>query len=161
MVNTSLLLLVKNNLQDLAAILLGAETLANDLDWVDQVGEDSVVNSSEGSGTWSLLGLGSAGAVASLWAWENAAGSEDEDVAVRELLLELTGETEECISMNRMVRIIFESMTYRCCTRWKPWRDGTGTKMTIAFLPWPTSIYNFDQSQHAISNISASAPLHD
>ena len=31
--------------------------------------------------------------------------------------------------------------TYRCWTRWKPCREGTGTKMTIAFLPWPTSIY--------------------
>lgn len=48
-VNTSLLLLVEDNLQDLAAILLGAETLANNLDWVDQVGEDSVVNGGESS----------------------------------------------------------------------------------------------------------------
>ena len=45
---------------------------------------------------------------------------------------------------------------YRCCTLWKPWRDGTGTKMTIAFLPWPTSIYN-DQSQRAISFVTRSA----
>ena len=28
---------------------------------------------------------------------------------------------------------------YRCWTLWKPGRRGTGTKMTIAFLPWPTS----------------------
>ena len=28
---------------------------------------------------------------------------------------------------------------YRCWTLWKPERRGTGTKMTIAFLPWPTS----------------------
>jgi len=34
------------------------------------------------------------------------------------------------------------SETYRCWTRWKPCREGTGTKMTIAFLPWPTSIYS-------------------
>ena len=45
---------------------------------------------------------------------------------------------------------------YRCWTRWKPWRDGTGTKMTIAFLPWPTSIYS-DQSQRAISFVTRSA----
>ena len=48
-VNTSLLLLVKDNLQDLATILLGAETLANNLDWVNQIGEDSVVNSGKSS----------------------------------------------------------------------------------------------------------------
>lgn len=28
---------------------------------------------------------------------------------------------------------------YRCWTLWKPGRRGTGTKTTIAFLPWPTS----------------------
>ena len=49
-----------------------------------------------------------------------------------------------------------EVYAYRCCTLWKPWRDGTGTKMTIAFLPWPTSIYN-DQSQRAISFVTRSA----
>jgi len=48
-INTSLLLLVKDNLQDLATILLGAETLANNLDWVNQVGEDSIVNSGKSS----------------------------------------------------------------------------------------------------------------
>lgn len=31
---------------------------------------------------------------------------------------------------------------YRCWTLWKPGSKGTGTKMTIAFLPWPTSIYD-------------------
>lgn len=31
-------------------------------------------------------------------------------------------------------------MTYRCCDLCQPWSRGTGTKMTIAFLPWPTSI---------------------
>jgi hypothetical protein len=34
-VNTSALFLVKNNLQDLGAILLGAGALADDLDWED------------------------------------------------------------------------------------------------------------------------------
>jgi hypothetical protein len=45
-VNTSLFLLVKNNFQGLASILLGAETLANNLDWVDEVAEDGVVDGS-------------------------------------------------------------------------------------------------------------------
>ena len=94
MVNSVLLLLVKNNLQCLATIFLGAETLANNLNWVDEVGEDGVVNGGECSGTRSLLGEGCSGTVGSLWPWENSAGREDEDVTVGELLLELTGETE-------------------------------------------------------------------
>lgn len=30
--------------------------------------------------------------------------------------------------------------TYRCWERCQPWRSGTGTKITIALRPWPTSI---------------------
>ena len=67
-VNTSLLLLIEDDLQDLGAILLGAETLADNLNWVDEIAEDGVVNGSECSGTWSLLGLRGSGTVASLWA---------------------------------------------------------------------------------------------
>lgn len=92
MINTSLLLLIEDNLQDLATVLLGAETLANDLDWVNQIGQDSIVDGSECSGTWSLLCLRGSGSVATLWAGKDTAGSEDENVTVGELLLELTGE---------------------------------------------------------------------
>jgi hypothetical protein len=92
-VNTATLLLVQDDLHDLAAVLLGAETLANNLDGEDQVGEDGVVNRGEGSAAGTLLGLGCAGAVGALGAGEDAAGGEDQDMAVRELLLELTGET--------------------------------------------------------------------
>jgi hypothetical protein len=92
-VNTSLLLLIKNDLQDLAAIFLGAETLADDLDGVDEVGEDGVVDRSECSGTRALLGERCSGTVRALGARENAAGGEDQDMAVGELLFELTGET--------------------------------------------------------------------
>jgi len=49
MVNTSLLLLVQNNLQDLASIFLGAETLANNLDGEDEVVKDSIVNGGQSS----------------------------------------------------------------------------------------------------------------
>jgi hypothetical protein len=92
-INTSLLLLVKNDLQGLASILLGAETLANNLDWVDEIAENSVVDGSECSGTRSLLGEGCSGAVGSLWARKDTTRCEDEDVTVRKLLLELAGET--------------------------------------------------------------------
>jgi hypothetical protein len=76
-VNASFLLLIEDNLQDLAAILLGAETLADNLNGVDKICEDGVVNGSQCPGTGSLLCEGSSGAVRSLWAGENAAGSED------------------------------------------------------------------------------------
>ncbi len=93
-INTSLLLLIKNNFQNLGAIFLGTETLANDLDGEDEVSQDSIVDSGQCSGTGSLLGERSAGAVGTLWAGENAARGEEEDVTVGELLLELTGEAE-------------------------------------------------------------------
>jgi hypothetical protein len=97
-VNTTALLLVKDDLEDLGAVLLGAETLADNLDGVDEVGEDGVVDSGKSPGLGALLGLRSARAVGALGAGQNAAGSNDQDVAVRELLLELTGETADNVS---------------------------------------------------------------
>ena len=87
------LLLVKNDLQDLGTILLGTETLANDLNWIDEVGQDGIVDGGECSGTRTLLGLGCSGTVGSLWAGEDTARCKEDDVAVGELLLKLTGET--------------------------------------------------------------------
>ena len=92
-VNTTLLLLIENNLQDLAAIFLGAETLADDLDGEDEVSENGVVDGGECSGTGALLRERCARAVGALGAGKNAARGEDQDVAVGELLLELTGES--------------------------------------------------------------------
>ena len=92
-VDGTALLLVKDDLEGLGAVLLGAETLANDLDGEDEVGEDGVVDGSEGARTGTLLLEGVAGAGGALGAGKDAARSEDQDVAVRELLLELTGET--------------------------------------------------------------------
>jgi hypothetical protein len=54
--------------------------------------QDAVVNGGESAGNWSLLLLGCAAAVGALWAGENTAGCDDEDVTVGELLLELAGE---------------------------------------------------------------------
>lgn len=93
-VDGAALLLVKDNLEGLGAVLLDTETLANDLDGVDEVGEDGVVDGSEGARTGTLLLKGVAGAAGALGAGEDTARSDDQDVAVRELLLELTGETE-------------------------------------------------------------------
>lgn len=98
MINTTLLLLIEDDLEDLAAIFLGAETLADDLDGVHEVAEDGVVDGGECSGTGTLLGLRGSRAVGALGAGENTARGEEEDVAVGELLLELTGETVQSIS---------------------------------------------------------------
>lgn len=100
MVNTTLLLLVQNNLQGLAAVLLGADALADDLDGVDQVGQDGVVDGGQSAGTGALLGLGGAGVDGALGAGQNAALSNEQDVAVRELLLQLAGQTVACVSLD-------------------------------------------------------------
>jgi len=65
-INTSLLLLIQDNLQDLAAIFLGAETLADNFDGENEIGKDGVVDGCECPGTGSLLGLRSSGTVGSL-----------------------------------------------------------------------------------------------
>ena len=92
-VDAATLLLVEHNLELLAAVLLGAETLADNLNGVDEIGEDRVVDRGEGSRARALLGLVGARPVGALGARENAARGNEEDVAVGELLLELTGET--------------------------------------------------------------------
>ena len=51
----------------------------------------------EGPGDGTLLGLGGAAAVAALGAGQDAALSNEEDVAVGELLLELTGQAEDVL----------------------------------------------------------------
>lgn len=92
-VNTTSLLLVQHNLQDLAAVLLGSQSLADDLDWVDDISQDSIVDSSQSSGSWSLLRLAGSRSVRSLGSWENSSRGEEDDVSVRELLLEFPGES--------------------------------------------------------------------
>jgi hypothetical protein len=92
-VNTTALLLVEDDLEGLAAVLLGAGALADDLDGVDEVVEDGVVDGREGAGTGALLLLVGAGVDGALGAGEDAALSDEEDVAVGELLLEFTGQT--------------------------------------------------------------------
>lgn len=91
-VNTDTLLLVKHDLEELAAVLLGADALADNLNGEAKIGEDGIVNSSQGAGTRALLLLGVARAGRSLGAGQDASGSEEQDMAVRELLLELAGQ---------------------------------------------------------------------
>lgn len=102
-IDTTALLLIEQNLEDLGAVLLGAHTLANNLDRVDEISEDGVVDCGERAGTRTLLGLRGAAAVGALGTRQDAAGSNDDDVAVGELLLELTSEAEKYISAGEVV----------------------------------------------------------
>lgn len=56
-VNTTSFLLVQDNLQDLASILLGSQSLSNNLDGVDNISQDGIVDGGQSSGSWSLLCL--------------------------------------------------------------------------------------------------------
>jgi hypothetical protein len=91
-VHTTSLLLIQNDLQNLAAILLSPDTLAYDLDWVNDIGQDSIVDSSQCSRSWSLLCLVGSAAVRTLWAGKDAARGDDDDLAVGELLLKFASE---------------------------------------------------------------------
>lgn len=94
-VHTTPLLLVEHDLEYLAAVLASANALADDLNRVNEVGEDSIVNGRQRAGARALLGLRGAAAVAALGARQDAARCDDEDVAVGELLLQLAGEAVE------------------------------------------------------------------
>jgi hypothetical protein len=134
-VNTSTLLGIKENLDNLVAVLLRTYTLADDLGGVDKITKDSVMDGGESPTARTLL----LDARAATRKREDATLSNEDDVAVGELLLELTGESVRSISFR--FEGPKEQGIYLCCTLWKPDKRGTGTKITIAFLPWPTSIY--------------------
>lgn len=105
-VDATALLLVEDDLEGLAAVLLGAETLADDLDGVDEVDQDGVVDGGEGPGAGALLLLGVAGAGGALGAGEDLALGDDQDVAVGELLLELTGQARGGKSVIRYRKMV-------------------------------------------------------
>lgn len=92
-VNTTSLLLIQNDLQHLAAILLCPDALANDFNWVNDIGQDRIVDSSQCSGPWSLLRLVGSAAVRALWAGKDAARGDNDDLAVGKLLLKFASET--------------------------------------------------------------------
>lgn len=93
MVNAATLLLVEDDLERLAAVLLGAGALADNLNGVDEVVEDGLVDGREGAAARTLLLLVRAAVGGALRAGEDAALGDEEDVAVGELLFEFAGET--------------------------------------------------------------------
>lgn len=56
-VDATSFLFVKNDLENLASVLLGSHALANNFNWVHDISEDRIVHSSQSSGSWSLLRL--------------------------------------------------------------------------------------------------------
>lgn len=115
MVDTTTLLLIQNDLDGLAAVFLGAGALADDLDGVDEVGEDGVVDGRQSAGTGALLLQGGAAVDGALGAGEDTALGHEEDVAVGELLLELTGQAARENPIHVSFRaIIFFFVFIRC-----------------------------------------------
>jgi len=91
-VDRSALLLVQDDARDAAAVNALEAAATDNLDRVHEIGEDGVVNRLESAGARALLRLVGARAVGALRARQDAAHAEDQDVTVRELLLELAGE---------------------------------------------------------------------
>ncbi|KAL0630952.1 hypothetical protein Q9L58_010193, partial [Maublancomyces gigas] len=135
------LLGVQEDLDDLMSVLLGADPLAYDLSGVDKVREDRIMDGSERARSRALLG----DAAAARGEREDTALGDKQDVAVGEFLLELTRESSlRNLFVSGLKSVYFwenggGDEMYLCWTLRKPPKRGTGTKTTIAFLPWPTS----------------------
>ena len=88
--NVSLVLSGKENLKGLGSINLASGSLSLDLSWVYNILKDSILYSSQGTGTWAkstgLLGT-------SVRLSEDGALSDDDNMSTRELLLKLTYKT--------------------------------------------------------------------
>ena len=91
MIHTSPLLLIQYYFQDLAPILLRACPFPDNLNRVYQVREDGFVDSGERAAARALLRLRGTAAVRAFGAGEDAAGGEEDDLAVGEFLFEFAG----------------------------------------------------------------------
>jgi hypothetical protein len=92
-IHPTLLLLIKNDLQHFTSIFLGPNPLADNLNRIDDIGQDGIMHRSQGTGARSFLSLRGPATVGAFGTGENASGSEDENVAVGEFLFELACET--------------------------------------------------------------------
>lgn len=109
-VDTTTLLLVEDDLEGLGTVLLGAGALTDNLDGVDEVGEDGVVDGGQSARAGALLVLGGARVGGALGAGQDAALGHEENVAVGELLLELAGKTSLVVSS----RVVLIEVVFFC-----------------------------------------------
>lgn len=90
-INTSALLLIQHNLDNLAPVLLGTGTLANDFHRVDDIRQDGIVYGRQRAGVGTFLRLRRTTAVAAFRARKDPTGGKEEDMALGELLFEFAG----------------------------------------------------------------------
>lgn len=74
---------------DLSSVDEVSGSLSDNLGWVDEVLEDLLVDGSQRSVSWSLLG----GSGSSAWLLEDSSLGDEDDMTVREFLLELSGQS--------------------------------------------------------------------
>jgi hypothetical protein len=89
-------MVVYSHSDELVTVLGNTGALADNLRRPDEVLEHLLVDGGEGAGTGTLLLVGGAGFP--LWLGEDSALGDENDVFVRELLLELTGKAKMGIS---------------------------------------------------------------
>lgn len=81
-IHTTLLLLIENDFQHLTPVLLRPDSLSHNLNRIHHIRQDRIMHRCQSTRAGSFLGLGGTATVGSFGTGENAAGSEDEDVAV-------------------------------------------------------------------------------
>lgn len=81
---------VQQDLLDLVTTDQVSDSLTNNFGWENQIFQDLVVNSSQGSGSWSLLSLSGL----SRWLWQDSSFSQEDDVTVLELLFQFSGQLD-------------------------------------------------------------------
>jgi hypothetical protein len=81
-IHPTFLLLIENNLQYLTSIFLRPNPLSHDLNRVHHISEYRIMHRRQSTRAGSLLSLGGTAAVGAFWTGEDAAGGEDQDVAV-------------------------------------------------------------------------------
>ena len=81
-IDASPLLLVQDDFQDLTAVLAGLDAFPDDLDGVDDVGQDGVVHGRQRARVRPFLRLRGARPVAAFRAGQDAARGQEEDVSV-------------------------------------------------------------------------------
>lgn len=89
-IDAAALLLVQDDLEHLAAVLTGAGAFADNFDGVDDVVENGVVDGGQCARVRPFLRLRCPRSIATFGPGENAARCQEEDVSVRELLLEFS-----------------------------------------------------------------------